>query len=153
MFNDGKKYFDLIEKAHEFQSLTESTKASSAMRTGIYMTHVKKDNDELSFKLLRCSSNFSGPSCNFADTDNEVIDKVNEMSNLYFSNPAGLNHVLAQIYKNRVETVENKKGTVVKQRKAKIKAHSDKTKDMPENAIMAFTTFYNFDSVKSNFSI
>lgn len=52
-----------------------------------------------------------------------------------FINKAKLNHVLVQIYNN---TLNNNKG-----KKAKIKEHSDKTKDMPINGIMAFVSFYN----------
>lgn len=48
-----------------------------------------------------------------------------------FHHHSKLNHVLAQNYNN------NEKG------KAKIKCHSDKTKDMPKNGIMAFCTFYD----------
>ena len=51
--------------------------------------------------------------------------------------PASLNHVLAQIYYNKSATEDQK------QTKAKIKAHSDKTKDMPTNGLMAFCTFYD----------
>jgi len=36
------------------------------------------------------------------------------------------------------------KGTKEVERKAKIKAHSDKTKDMPRNGLIAFCTFYKF---------
>jgi hypothetical protein len=34
--------------------------------------------------------------------------------------------------------------------KARISAHSDKTKDMPSNAIIAFCTFYDFDRVPAD---
>jgi hypothetical protein len=47
-----------------------------------------------------------------------------------------------------------------KERKASIKAHSDKTKDMPRSALIAFATFYNFencpierDVVRDNFDV
>lgn len=145
---DEKYYFKQIESAHKFQSLTESTKPGKALRTGIYMTHINKTSDDLHFKLLRCSTNLSGPTCNFKDVDNEVINKVNNTAKLFFENPAKLNHVLAQIYHNKEDIVESKKGKVVKQKKARISAHSDKTKDMPDNALMAFTTFYDFNDIK-----
>ena len=45
-----------------------------------------------------------------------------------------LNHVLAQIYTNFYDNGKPKK--------AKISRHSDKTKDMPENGLIAFCTFY-----------
>jgi hypothetical protein len=54
-----------------------------------------------------------------------------------------LNHVLVQIYENKTKTADN-----AKEVKSKIKAHSDKTKDMPKDGIIAFCTFYN----KSNFN-
>lgn len=42
---------------------------------------------------------------------------------------------MAQIYENKTSNG--------KEKKAKIKQHSDKTKDMPRNALMAFCTFYD----------
>jgi hypothetical protein len=44
--------------------------------------------------------------------------------------------VLVQIY-------ENKKDERQKEIKARIKAHSDKTKDMPKNGLIAFCSFYD----------
>jgi hypothetical protein len=132
IFNsDDKDYFNSIKTSHKFQSLTESNKPNSAFRTGIYLTKVTTHNDELKFNLLRCSSNLNGPTDNFRDTDNEIIAKINAVSETYFEEKVELNHVLAQIYENS------------EQGKAKIKAHSDKTKDMPSNALIAFCTFYD----------
>ena len=123
-------YFDKIKNEHEFQTLTESTKPNNAFRKGIYLSEVLKNDDELCFNLLRCSANLGGPTDNFRETDKKVIEKVNIYANNVFSQKSNLNHVLAQIYENS------------EQAKAKIKAHSDKTKDMPENGTMAFCTFY-----------
>lgn len=134
-FFDDKNYFELINNSHNFQSLTESNKSNLALRTGIYLTNVEKINDEIKFKLLRCSTNLNGPTCNFKDTDIEIIEKVNNISKHFFSNKTEFNHVLAQIYENDKKT----------NKKAKIKEHSDKTKDMPRNGLMAFCTFYNND--------
>lgn len=135
---DSKNYFNLIKNGHEFQSLTESNKPGSAFRKGIYLTNVEQDQDYLKFNLLRCSSNLNGPTDNFREIDKEVVSKVNELSKEIFQEPAELNHVLAQIYINTSDT------------KAKIKSHSDKTKDMPLNGVMAFCTFYddmNYDKI------
>jgi hypothetical protein len=147
-FASGCDYFALISKEHQFQCLTESNKPGTSYRKGIYITDVRKnvrreseksekseESEELSFNLLRCSTNFEGPTDNFRPTDLEIVEKVNELSTYFFKEKAELNHVLAQIYNNVV--VENK------EKKAKIKEHSDKTKDMPRNALMAFCTFYD----------
>ena len=71
-----RRFFDLtpitsarIRAEHAFQSLTESTKPGTAHRTGIYLTPVTPDGDELHFRLLRCSTNLSGPTENFRATD------------------------------------------------------------------------------------
>jgi len=162
LFDSEKDYFNLIKQEHKFQKLTESNKPSNAFRKGIYITKVQKDNDNLKFNLLRCSSNLDGPTDNFRETDNEIINTVNDISQHFFEEKVELNHVLAQIYENKKEVsfytyimmfinyiwlflfkkpYFNIKNT---EKKAKIKAHSDKTKDMPANATMAFCTFYDF---------
>jgi hypothetical protein len=139
-FSSTKDYFGIISKEHEFQSLTESTKGSSAFRKGIYLTEVTKaDDDALNFNLLRCSTNMNGPTDNFRTTDHEVVAKVNDICKYFFSEKTNLNHVLAQIYHN---------GQDNSQKKAKIKEHSDKTKDMPRAGLIAFCTFYNGDDLK-----
>lgn len=156
LFSDNKNYFNNIDSEHTFQYLTQSNHISNAFRKGIYLTPVYKDEkNNYHFHLLRCSSNLSGPSENFNKTDKEIVDKVNHISSYFFEQETKLNHVLAQIYHN---FYENKKP-----KKAKIKAHSDKTKDMPRNAIMAFCTFYqkiseelkksNFDYLYKNKSV
>jgi uncharacterized C2H2 Zn-finger protein len=134
--NANKDYFDLINKEHEFQLLRESNKVTNAYRKGIYLTAVEKDeNDVLKFNLLRCSTNLDGPSDNFKRTDYEVINKVNNLCKPFFEEEVEMNHVLAQIYQNALVN-----GNL--ERKAKIKEHSDKTKDMPRNGLIAFCTFY-----------
>lgn len=171
LFDSDKDYYNLIVNEHKFQSLTESNKPGSAFRKGIYLTKVEiqnnevkeiddikdneikdnevKDNDELKFKLLRCSTNFSDATGNFGETDKHIIKEVDEASKPYFKEPAELNHVLAQIYVNSIVLDEN--NNKKKEVKAKIKRHSDKTKDMPRNALIAFTTFYK-NYIKDQFN-
>ncbi|MCD0449066.1 hypothetical protein LO762_07670 [Actinocorallia sp. API 0066] len=132
--DDG--YFKRISEEHEFQSLTESTKPGTAHRSGIYLTPVTRDGDDLRFRLLRCSTNLSGPTEGFRATDTSIVDALNQEAAAVFRDQAPLNHVLAQIYHNTPATAERK------QSKAKISSHADKTKDMPANGIMAFCTFY-----------
>ena len=122
-FDPNIDYFNRIRSEHEFQSLTESTKPGVAHRTGVYLTPVEKQGDELHFHLLRCSTNFSGPSENFRSTDTEIVNALNQTADSIFNDHAPMNHVLAQIYHNRRD--EEKR----KETKAKIKAHADKTKD------------------------
>lgn len=130
-------HFGRIRAEHAFQSLTESTKPGTAHRSGIYLTPVTRNGDELHFRLLRCSTNFSGPTESFRSTDTRIVEDLNHEAATVFRNQAPLNHVLAQIYHNTLATAERK------QSKAKISAHADKTKDMPVNGIMAFCTFYD----------
>ena len=125
----------IISTEHKFQLLTESNKPSKSFRTGLYLTKVQKKDSEIDFNLLRCSTNFNGPTENFKKIDEEIVDKVNNISRYFFKDSHSLNHVLAQIYEN----VKNDNG---KEKKAKIKEHSDKTKDMPTNGLIAFCTFY-----------
>lgn len=136
-FDPSLDYFNQIRTEHIFQSLTESTKPGQAYRTGIYLTPVEPDGEDLRFRLLRCSSNFSGPTGNFRANDRQIVDALNQESARIFQNQAPLNHVLAQIYPNTPATDRQK------QTKARIKAHADKTKDMPGNGIIAFCTFYD----------
>ncbi|WP_030694442.1 hypothetical protein [Streptomyces globisporus] len=136
-FEIGADHFGRIRAEHAFQSLTESTKPGTAHRSGIYLTPVTQSGDELHFRLLRCSTNLSGPTENFRPTDTRIIEALNREAATVFRGQAPLNHVLAQIYRNTHATTERK------QSKAKISAHADKTKDMPVNGIMAFCTFYD----------
>lgn len=135
-FDPDADHFGRIRAEHAFQSLTESTKPGTAHRSGIYLTPVTRVGDDLHFRLLRCSTNLSGPTEGFRATDTLVVDALNQEAATVFRNQAPLNHVLAQIYHNTRATAERK------QSKAKISAHADKTKDMPADGIMAFCTFY-----------
>ncbi|ROQ26232.1 hypothetical protein EDD98_5853 [Streptomyces sp. PanSC19] len=136
-FETDADHFGRIRAEHAFQSLTESTKPGTAHRSGIYLTPVTRDGDELHFRLLRCSTNLSGPTENFRPIDTHIVEELNREAATVFRGQAPLNHVLAQIYHNTLATAERK------QSKAKISAHADKTKDMPVNGIMAFCTFYD----------
>ncbi|MGW8761493.1 hypothetical protein ACWGN5_03220 [Streptomyces sp. NPDC055815] len=136
-FGLGTDHFGRISAEHAFQSLTESTKPGTAHRSGIYLTPVTRDGEDLHFRLLRCSTNFSGPTEDFRPTDTHIVEALNREASAVFRNAAPLNHVLAQIYHNTLATAERK------QSKAKISAHADKTKDMPVNGVMAFCTFYD----------
>lgn len=137
-FFEDNDYFNLINNEHQFQFLTQSNKVGVSFRKGIYLSNVTEHENELHFNLLRCSTNLSGPTDNFRNTDKYIINKVNNMAKKFFESPSDLNHVLAQIYENKVS------GN--KEKKAGISLHSDKTKDMPNNGIMAFCTFYtNFN--------
>jgi hypothetical protein len=136
-FDPALDYFNRIRTEHAFQSLTESSKPGQAHRTGIYLSPVEQNGEELHFRLLRCSSNLSGPTENFRANDRHIVAALNEEASDIFQNRAPLNHVLAQIYWNTPATATQK------QTKAKIKGHADKTKDMPANGIMAFCTFYD----------
>ncbi|MEV7597997.1 hypothetical protein AB0O91_11520 [Kitasatospora sp. NPDC089797] len=136
-FDPGADHFGRIGAEHEFQSLTESTKPGTAHRSGIYLTPVTRDGDDLRFHLLRCSTNLSGPTEGFRPTDTAVVDALNREAATVFQGHAPLNHVLAQIYHNTPAAPGRK------QSKAKISAHADKTKDMPANGVMAFCTFYD----------
>ncbi|MFE2141397.1 hypothetical protein ACFXA3_06480 [Streptomyces sp. NPDC059456] len=140
-FDVDADHFGRIRAEHEFQYLTESTKPGTAHRSGIYLTpvtrNVTRNGDELHFRLLRCSTNLSGPTEGFRPTDTRIVEDLNCEAGAVFRDQAPLNHVLAQIYRNTLATAERK------QSKAKISAHADKTKDMPVNGIMAFCTFYD----------
>lgn len=145
---EGAKYFSKIENEHEFQHLTESNKPGKALRKGIYLTNIEKEEigkqkEILHFRLLRCSSNLTGPTDNFRKTDKEIIEKINEAANFVFEKEAKLNHVLAQIYLNKKVI-----GVKQKETKAKIKAHSDKTKDMLNEGLIAFCTFYDSSNME-----
>ena len=133
-------YFDQIKSAHKFQSLTESNKQTNAFRKGIYLSNVEFDQTtNLKYNLMRCSSNFDGPTDNFTTIDHTIINQTNYIAKHFYQTHTTFNHVLAQIYDN------TKTGGInhTSEKKAKIKQHSDKTKDMPRNGLIAFCTFYN----------
>ncbi|MFJ4091736.1 hypothetical protein ACIPYS_09150 [Kitasatospora sp. NPDC089913] len=136
-FEPDADHFGRIRAEHAFQSLTESTKPGTALRSGIYLTPVTRDGDDLHFRLLRCSTNLSGPTEGFGPTDTGIVRALNREAAAVFRDQAPLNHVLAQTYHNTRATDGRR------QSKARISAHADKTKDMPVNGIMAFCTFYD----------
>jgi len=136
LFDKEVDFYKTINNEHEFQSLTESNKPDQAHRTGIYLTDVTVDKGLHFFRLLRCSTNLSGPTDNLRTTDRDILTTVNSKTSQFYRFTASLNHVLAQNYHNSV----SEEG---KDKKAKIKEHSDKTKDMPRNALIAFCSFYD----------
>jgi len=140
-FDQETDFFNKIRSQHVFQSLTESNKPGTAHRTGIYLSSVEKQGEDVRFHLLRCSTNLSGPTGRFQEHDTRVVNALNLEADVIFENQAPLNHVLAQIYRNTPGNGHGKKAS--KASKAKIKDHADKTKDMPENGLMAFVTFYD----------
>jgi hypothetical protein len=71
-----------------------------------------------------------------APVDDLILGKVNTLVAHNFQDPAPVDHVLAQVYDNRLVGPRH--------RKARISLHSDKTKDMPQNGVMAFVTAYSF---------
>ena len=129
-------YFTALCREHAFQVLTESNKPSVSLRKGLYITDVEDCSDGTHFRLLRCSTNLDGPTDNFRETDHTIVNTVNGIANEFFHGAAPLNHVLGQVYENITSGTSEKKAT--------IGIHSDKTKDMPSNGLMAFTTFYKF---------
>ncbi len=147
-FDQTRNYFDELKQEHQFQTLTESNKPSPSYRKGLYISEVHQvdnDKDVLSFNLLRCSTNLDGPTDEFKQIDREIVGQVNQIADIHFENHANLNHVLAQVYENATVVVDGK----LKDKKAKIKAHSDKTKDFPKNgSLIAFCTFYDQEKFK-----
>ena len=138
---DGDVFAELTT-AHRFQELKESNKPDSSHRKGIYLSEVtERDDGVAQFHLLRCSTNLNGPTDSFRDVDRRIIHRVNTMAKACFSGAAELNHVLAQVYSN--STLPAEQGG--KEKKARIKSHSDKTKDMPPTGLIAFCTFYSND--------
>ncbi len=136
-FDPYTDYFNLIKSEHTFQELKLGNFETNAFRKGLYLSHVTKTDAGEEFNLLRCSSNLGGPTDNFRETDKLIIDAVSESAKLFFEESVELNHVLAQIYINSINS-ENKS------KKAEIKAHSDKTgKDMPKNGLIVFCSFYD----------
>lgn len=150
LFNEVN-VFEKVKSEHHFQELTESNKEAKALRKGIYLSKVTKESAEegeeaLHFNLLRCSSNLTGPTDNFRETDRKIIALLNQCAEETFEYKTDLNHALVQIYENKKKTTDTEKEV-----KAKIKAHSDKTKDMPKEGLIAFCTFYddsNSDNLK-----
>lgn len=142
LFSDDNS-FEKIKSEHDFQELTESNKEAKAFRKGIYLSKITKDVTETGqeafhYNLLRCSSNLTGPTDNFRDIDHQIINTLNTCVEETFEHQTDMNHALVQIYENKKKTDDSPKEV-----KAKIKAHSDKTKDMPKEGLIAFCTFYD----------
>lgn len=142
LFSDDNS-FEKIKSEHDFQELTESNKESKAFRKGIYLSKITKNVTETGqeafhYNLLRCSSNLTGPTDNFRDIDHQIINTLNTCVEETFEHQTEMNHALVQIYENKKKTDDSPKEV-----KAKIKAHSDKTKDMPKEGLIAFCTFYD----------
>ena len=133
---DSPEMFQRITSEHKLQRLTETNHENYAFRTGLYMSNVEDTECGRQFNLLRCSTNFEGPTDNFRDTDHQILTAINERVDTSFG-AAHVNHVLAQVYWNAQSN-----GKI---RKAKIAAHADKTRDMSPNHVIAFTTFYQQD--------
>lgn len=77
-FFDAPDLFDRVRGEHTFQNLTESTKRSTALRTGIYLTDVARavtadGREVLRHRMQRCSSNFDGPTDNLRATDRSIL--------------------------------------------------------------------------------
>ncbi|EME46243.1 hypothetical protein DOTSEDRAFT_32894 [Dothistroma septosporum NZE10] len=119
--DSSKDYFHDLQAKHQVQKLTESNKE---------------------FNLLGYSSNLEGPTLAFAEEDRQIMARVRVLANENFELLPSLNRVLAQVHKNSM-TVNSANKT--KEHKASIKSHSDKTKDMPVNGVIAFCTFYSPD--------
>ena len=83
-------YFDAITEQHAFQSLTESTKPESAHRSGLYLTPVKQQGEDLHFRFLRCSTNLSGSTANFGATDTNIVTALNDEATYLFDAAAPL---------------------------------------------------------------
>lgn len=141
-FDNDKNYFKLLNEEHQFQLLTESNKPGKSYRKGIYLSNVVKNDDGLKFNLLRCSTNLDGPTENFRNIDKAIIEEVQSNTDHFFHEKTNLNHVLAQVYSNTI--IDGK------EKKAKISAHSDKTKDMMKNGLIIFCTFYQFNEKLAN---
>jgi len=140
-FDTTQDYFQRFGAAHNYQSLTESNKGNKSYRDGLYLSSVfQNENGGLHFDLLRCSTNFQGPTENLRDVDREILDVTNIMLSKLWTNSHVVNHVLAQRY-NNVKTTNGG------QKKAKIPAHSDKSKDFNQCDIdqnmICFATFYS----------
>lgn len=142
-FHDNMDWFTSVGAAHAFQTLTEGNKMGTSYRKGVYLSQISRlGQDALSFNLLRCSTNLDGPTEGFAAVDVMILRAVNSIGARFFDDAAEVNHVLAQTYEN---TAQINASGVIKERKARIKGHSDKTKDMPHNGLIAFCSFYSPD--------
>jgi hypothetical protein len=142
-FDDSESLYAQLTAAHAFQTLQEGNKPGVSHRRGIYITRVTEtDAGGREFKLLRCSTNLGGPTDNVREVDDSILNFVNRLRVHNFEESAELDHVLTQEYHNVVSEDTGK------MKKASISTHSDKTKDMPRNATMAFVTFYSWKDTR-----
>lgn len=88
--------------------------------TGVYITPIK--NDE--YHLLRCSSDFNSLTNNIKPTDKHLLEFMNLIASHHYELPVDFNNILTNIYQNQCII------------------DSDKTKNMSDNGIIAFCTFY-----------
>jgi len=132
VFSDEDIFSGLLN-VHRFGNLTESNKPGVGFRKGVYLSPVEEKEGLLNFHLLRCSTNLDGPTEAFTALDWGIVHTVNRLAQETLADAARANHVLAQLYENSTAS------------KARIKRHSDKTKDMPDNAFIAFCSFYSPD--------
>lgn len=143
--NAFDNFFYDIERAHTFYTLSSSSfgnysdanKQTNALRKGVFLTPVTETpTGDLTFHLMRCSTNINGPTENFKSIDHEILKRIKHLlsvdTELKMYDWNALNHVLAQIYCNTSDGA-----------KAAISPHSDKTNDMPiHGGLIVFCTFY-----------
>lgn len=143
-FDASVDHFQRFLDAHQPQDLTESDKPGVSFRKGVYICGGGDEQQAGVFKLLRCSTNLSGPTERAGAFDRAILAQVNATAReLFGASAAELNHVLAQIYYTH-RTADNK------ERRARISRHADKTKDMPDNGLMCFCTFYDRATLEGN---
>lgn len=99
-----------------------------ADRTGCYISEVVKQDNKLTFNLLRCSTQFNEGTHDMKESDRIIFKIVNGLiKSIHGDEYPEVNHALFQCYHNH----------------SSIGIHSDKTRDMPMKFIIAFVTFYD----------
>lgn len=139
LFDRQRELFAAVSSSHAFQSVSESRKEGAARRTGVYLCETAlRASGAIDFHLMRSSTTFDGPTEGFAPADRAIVHAVARAAAPLFALPFTLNHVQAQVYHNR-------RTEAGKERKAAIKAHTDKTQDMASSSVIAFVSFYDAD--------
>lgn len=133
-FVSCQDWVSTIEAEHDLAPLQEGDKANFAIRKGCYVTAVTEEEQQLRFRLLRCSTNFGAPTENIRATDMAILKTLNELAPAFFKNCATLNHELIQVYRPRLSEK--------KEQRASIKPHSDKSEDFSARSVIAFCSFY-----------